>query len=148
MGSKRMLGTRINRLDAKGRMAIPAKWREQLGEEVVVTAGMESCLFVYRTDDFDELADKIEDAPFLSDESARYFQRKMLSDAEELSLDKQGRILLTPEHRKYAQLESEMDVVVKGVGNHLEIWNAAIWEKYENEGSYSESGKALREQGL
>ena len=148
MSAIRMIGTRSNKLDAKGRVAVPAKWREQLGEHVIVTIGMEDCLNLYREEDFEALMDKFEDTPFFSDENIRKLQRNVLSSAEPLDLDKQGRILLTPEHRKYASMEQEMEVIVKGVGDHLEIWNPGNWEAYNEGFSMAESGKALASKGM
>lgn len=148
MSAIRMIGTRSNKLDAKGRVAVPAKWREQLGEHVIVTIGMEDCLNLYREEDFEALMDKFEDTPFFSDENIRKLQRNVFSSAEPLDLDKQGRILLTPEHRKYASMEQEMEVIVKGVGDHLEIWNPENWEAYNEGFSMAESGKALASKGM
>ncbi len=148
MSAIRMIGTRSNKLDAKGRLAVPAKWREQLGDHVIVTIGMESCLNVYREDDFYALMDKFEDTPFFSDDDIRRLQRNIFSSAEGLEMDKQGRILLTPEHRRYASMEQEMEVVVKGVGDHLEIWNTAVWDAYNSGFSMAESGKALAGKGM
>lgn len=144
----RLMGTRRNKLDAKGRLAVPAKWREMLGETVVVTIGLEHCLDVYREEDFYDLMSKLEDTPFLSDEKIRQYRRNMFSDGEVLDLDKQGRILLTPEHRKYATMEEEMDVIVKGVGDHLEIWNESVWEAYNEGFSMEETAKALAGHGF
>ncbi len=148
MSAIRMIGTRSNKLDTKGRVAVPAKWREQLGEHVIVTIGMEDCLNLYREEDFEALMDKFEDTPFFSDENIRKLQRNVFSSAEPLDLDKQGRILLTPEHRKYASMEQEMEVIVKGVGDHLEIWNPENWEAYNEGFSMAESGKALASKGM
>lgn len=148
MGGIRMIGTRSNKLDAKGRLAVPAKWREQLGDHVIVTIGMENCLNVYREDDFYALMDKFEETPFFSDDDVRKFQRNMFSNAEGLELDKQGRILLTAEHRKYASMDQEMEVVVKGVGDHLEIWNTSIWEAYNSGFSMAATGKSLADHGM
>lgn len=148
MSAIRMIGTRTNKLDAKGRLAVPAKWREQLGDHVIVTIGMENCLNVYREDDFYALMDKFEETPFFSDDDVRRFQRNMFSNAEGLELDKQGRILLTSDHRRYASMDQEMDVVVKGVGDHLEIWNAGVWEAYNSGFSMAESGKSLASHGM
>lgn len=148
MGSLRMIGTRSNKMDAKGRVAIPAKWRDQLGDDVIITIGAEGCLYVYREEDFDALADKLAVNPFYSDEDVRKMKRNMLGNGEELTLDKQGRVLLTPEHRKYAGLEGEMDVTVKGVGDHLEIWNPDNWEAYNEGFDMSQSSKALASSGM
>jgi MraZ protein len=143
-----MIGTRTNRLDAKGRLAIPAKWREQLGDCVVVVKGMNNCLDVYRQEDFYEVMDKLDETPFFSDDKVRQLKRNMYSSAEELEPDKQGRVLLTPDHRKHASMEGEMDVVVRGVGNHLELWNADVWDSYNADFSMEENGRYLYRQQM
>lgn len=148
MAGRGMIGTKSNRMDGKGRVAVPAKWRDQLGDEIVVTPGAENCLYVYSSDKFDAMLETIENAPVMSDRDVRQTLRKLLGDSEEMKLDKQGRILLTNEHRRYADLMDEQDVLFKGVGDHLEIWKPEKWEEYDKDFSLAEGSKAFAPMGL
>jgi len=112
-------------IDAKGRLIIPAKFRDALGENFVITKGMDDCLFVYPTDEWKVLEEKIKTLP-LTNKSARDFKRFMLGSAVEGVLDKQGRVLIPPSLREFASLEKE--VVLVGVLDKVEIWDKAKWD--------------------
>lgn len=148
MAGRGLIGTRSNKMDNKGRVAVPAKWRDQLGEEIVVTPGAENCLYVYSSESFDAMLAAIENTPFLSNADIRQTKRKVFSESEEMTLDKQGRILLTMEHRKYADLQDDSEVLFKGVGDHLEIWKPEKWEEYDAGFSIAEGSKAFAPLGL
>ena len=113
-------------IDAKGRLIIPAKFREALGENFVITKGMDNCLFVYPPNEWKELEEKIKSLP-LTNKSARDFKRFMLGSAIEGILDKQGRVLIPPSLREFAKLEK--DVVLVGVLDKVEIWDKAKWDE-------------------
>lgn len=115
-------------IDAKGRLIIPSKFREVLGEEFVVSKGMDGCLFVYANDDWDAFEQKLTSLPLINKE-ARQFARFFLAGAAQVELDKQGRILLPAALREFAGLDK--DVVLVGVGSRIEIWSK---EKYEAAG--------------
>lgn len=115
-------------IDAKGRLIIPSKFREVLGEEFVVSKGMDGCLFVYANEDWNAFEQKLTSLPLINKE-ARQFARFFLAGAAQVELDKQGRILLPATLREFAKLDK--DVVLVGVGSRIEIWNK---EKYENMG--------------
>ncbi len=115
-------------IDAKGRLIIPSKFREVLGEEFVVSKGMDGCLFVYANDDWDAFEQKLTSLPLINKE-ARQFARFFLAGAAQVELDKQGRILLPAALREFAGLDK--DVVLVGVGSRIEIWSR---EKYEAAG--------------
>jgi len=112
-------------IDAKGRLIIPAKFRDALGENFVITKGMDSCLFVYPPDEWKVLEEKIKTLP-LTNKSARDFKRFMLGSAAEGGLDKQGRVLIPPSLREFASLDK--DVVLVGVLDKVEIWDKAKWD--------------------
>lgn len=112
-------------IDAKGRLIIPSKFREVLGEEFVVSKGMDGCLFVYANDDWDAFEQKLTSLPLINKE-ARQFARFFLAGAAQVELDKQGRILLPAALREFAGLDK--DVVLVGVGSRIEIWSK---DKYE-----------------
>ena len=113
-------------LDAKGRMFMPAKFRDELGEKFIVTIGLDRCLFVFPTETFQIYKEKL-DAISLANRDARNFTRFFFAGAGECELDKQGRIMLPHKLRTYARLEK--DVTVVGVSGRIELWNTEDWEK-------------------
>nr|WP_218848354.1 division/cell wall cluster transcriptional repressor MraZ [Microbacterium esteraromaticum] len=131
------MGTHSPKLDDKGRVILPAKFREDLGGGVVVTRGQERCLYVFSTAEFEQLHERIRQAP-LSNKQARDFLRMFLSGASAEMPDSQNRITLPAHLRQYAGLGKEL--VVTGVGAHAEIWDAAAWNDYleSNEESYAD----------
>ena len=113
-------------LDAKGRMFMPAKFRDELGEKFIVTIGLDRCLFVFPTETFQIYKEKL-DAISLANRDARNFTRFFFAGAGECELDKQGRIMLPQKLRTYARLEKALTVVV--VSGRIELWNTEDWEK-------------------
>ena len=113
-------------IDEKGRLIIPAKFREELGNEFVVTKGLDGCLFGYNNSEWEIFEGKLRALP-LTNKDARAFQRYMLAGAASVEIDKQGRILLPQNLRTFAGLEK--DVVLIGVAGRIEIWNKDIYEK-------------------
>ncbi|PZU39870.1 MAG: cell division/cell wall cluster transcriptional repressor MraZ [Microbacterium sp.] len=132
-----LLGTYTPKLDDKGRVILPAKFREDLAGGIVVTRGQERCLYVFSTAEFQRVTERIREAP-LSNKQARDFMRMFLSGASDEMPDSQNRITVPQSLRAYAGLTKEL--VVTGVGAHAEIWNADAWNAYAeaNEDSYSE----------
>ena len=124
----RFMGTFRPKLDEKGRLFLPAKFRDRLAEGVVVTQGQEKCLVVWPPEVFDVEADKAAERS-VTDKAARGYQRMFFSGGDEVVPDKQGRISIAPALRDYAGLDR--DVVVIGVRNRLEIWNPTAWEAYQ-----------------
>ena len=124
------LGTHNPRLDDKGRLILPAKFREQLEEGVVVTRGQERCLYVFPMAEFERLAVQLRQAPVTS-KQARDYLRVFLSGASDEQVDKQGRVTIPPALRTYAGLDR--DVAVIGAGERIEIWDAAAWDRYLGE---------------
>ena len=112
-------------IDEKGRLIIPAKFREELGNEFVVTRGLDGCLFGYNNSEWQVFEDKLRALP-LTNKDARQFQRFMLAGAASVEIDKQGRILLPQVLRAFAGLDK--DVVLIGVAGRIEIWSK---DKYE-----------------
>ena len=114
-------------VDTKGRLIIPSKFREILGDEFVVTKGMDGCLFVYANEDWSVFQEKLTSLPSLTMEEARLFRRYFLSGAQYVTVDKQGRILMPQDLREFAGLEK--DVVLAGVGERIEIWSLEKWNQ-------------------
>jgi len=119
-----LLGTHTPKLDEKGRLILPAKFREEFEGGVVVTAGQDRCLYVFSQAEFNVVFEKIRLAPITSG-SAREFIRAFMANANAEVPDKQGRVTLPANLRKYAGLER--DLVVIGVGARAEIWDAKTW---------------------
>jgi MraZ protein len=122
-----LLGTHTPKLDEKGRLFLPAKFRDELSEGVVITRGQERCLYVFSAEEFAEIHEKLRQAP-ASVKDARDYLRVMLSGASDETPDKQGRVLLPSMLRSYAGLTK--DLVIIGVGSRAEIWDAEAWAQY------------------
>jgi MraZ protein len=119
------LGRFSHNLDAKGRLAIPAKFRGTLADGLVVTRGIDRCLSVYPLAAWQTLAERVS-ALSISDPDARQFKRMVFAEAMDEELDAQGRIVLPPELRRYAGIDRE--AVVVGMNTYIEIWDPARWE--------------------
>ena len=132
-------------LDTKGRLIIPAKFRETLGEEFVISKGMDGCLFVYANDDWNTFEQKLTSLPLINKE-ARQFARFFLAGAATVEVDKQGRILLPAALREFAGLEK--DVVLVGVGSRVEIWSKEKWESINSDADMDEITSAMEGLGL
>jgi MraZ protein len=124
------LGTHTPRLDDKGRLFLPAKFRDELAGGVVITRGQERCLFVFPRATFQAKAEELQSAS-LASRSARDYGRMFFSSASDEIPDKQGRVTVPPPLRQYAGLTR--DCVVIGANTRLEIWDAAAWATYEAE---------------
>lgn len=119
-----LMGEYNHTIDAKGRLIVPAKFREVLGDEFVVTKGLDNCLFVYPNDEWQKFEEKLQTLP-LTNKNARQFTRFFLAGAASVEVDKQGRILLPSVLREFAGLEK--DVVLVGVASRIEIWSKDRW---------------------
>ena len=136
------MGEYKHNVDTKGRMIVPAKFREELGENFVVTRGLDKCLFAYPMNEWKVIEEKLKQLP-LTKKDARAFTRFFFSGAVECEVDKQGRINIPANLRTYAELEKEC--VVIGVSERVEIWANEKWEDYveESEESFSEIAENL-----
>lgn len=123
-----LLGEYIHSIDIKKRLAMPAKFRKEIGKNVVITRGLDNCLFIFTKPEWKKLADKIGALP-LGQRDARGFARLMLAGAMELSIDSLGRILIPDYLKKYASLKKQ--VVVTGVYNRIEVWDEKKWNIYK-----------------
>lgn len=119
------IGEYNHTIDAKGRLIIPSKFREVLGDEFVVTKGMDGCLFVFDNPEWQAFEEKLHKLPMI-DKGARQFTRFFLAGAASVEVDKQGRILLPAVLREFADITK--DAVLIGVGNRIEIWSRDRWE--------------------
>ena len=128
------LGEYQHSIDTKGRLIVPAKFREGLGEHFVVTKGLDNCLFAYPQEEWKVFEEKLKQLP-LTSSGARKFVRFFFAGAVECDLDNQGRIILPANLREYAGLKK--DIVSIGVNNRIEIWNKEKWTTYNSEENIS-----------
>jgi MraZ protein len=120
------MGEYNHSIDTKGRVIIPSKFRESLGEEFVITQGLDGCLFVFPNNEFHAFEEKLKALP-MSNKEARKFVRFFLAGAAQVELDKQGRILIPNVLREFAGLEKDLALV--GVGSRVEIWDKERWNE-------------------
>ena len=125
-----LLGQYNHNIDEKGRVSVPAKFREELGVSFIVTKGLDNCLFAYSKEEWSKFEEKLKTLP-LTNPNARNFIRFFFSGATECEIDKQGRINLPQHLRDYAELTKEVSVI--GVSTRVEIWNRSKWENYTSE---------------
>lgn len=121
------MGEYHHTIDEKGRLIIPSKWRYDLGEEFIITRGIEHCLYIYSKKDWDSITQKLQTLPFTK-KDAREFSRFFLSGAIVTEFDKQGRVNITSPQIAYANITKEC--VIVGVGNRLEIWSCESWNDF------------------
>jgi len=142
-----LLGEYRHNLDSKGRVAIPAKFRDKLGAGAIITRGIDNCLFVFSNKEWEVLAQKLVALP-LAQANSRAFVRLMLAGAMDVELDNQGRILIPDYLRKYAGLRKQ--VVVAGLYNRVEVWDSEKWQEYKNktESASEEIAEKLGELGI
>lgn len=124
------IGEYQHSLDEKSRVIIPSKYREQLGNEFVLTKGLDGCLFIYPLSEWAIFEQKLKNLP-LTNINARKFVRFFLSGAVECTLDKQGRILIPQSLKVYSEIKK--DIVLIGMSNHIEIWSKPRWDAYNDE---------------
>ena len=136
------MGEYQHSLDDKGRVTIPAKFRELLGTSFVATRGLDSCIFVYPMAEWEIMEQKLKSLPLMKSD-ARAFSRFFFSGATECQWDKQGRVNLPPNLRQHAKLDK--DCMILGVSNRVEIWNKELWEQYfgQSEDSFNEIAEKL-----
>ncbi len=134
-------------IDQKKRLAVPAKFRQILGKQVVITRGLDSCLFLYSFKEWQKLAKKLSQLP-ISQADVRGFARLMLAGAMEVNLDGLGRILVPDYLKKYACLEKK--VIIAGLYNRVEVWDEQKWKEYQGrtEKQVGDIAERLKELGI
>lgn len=131
-------------IDAKGRIIVPAKFREELGDEFVVTLGLDGCLFLYPNAEWEEFVAQLKQLP--GNRQARQLQRYFLAGAVNCEVDKQGRILIPAKLREHAKLEKE--VVFVGVLGKIEIWSKEQWDANNDFGDVESIAENMSELGI
>lgn len=122
-----LMGEYHHNIDDKGRLTIPSKFRDDLGEKFVITRGLENCLFAYSLEDFQKIVTELQKIPFTK-KDARQFMRFFLSGATTVEFDKQGRINISSPLISYAELKKECIII--GTGDRLEIWSSNNWNDF------------------
>lgn len=142
-----ILGEFKHSLDTKGRLAVPAKFREKLEAGAIITRGLDKCLFIFGASEWENLVQKLMSLP-LAQANSRAFVRLMLAGASDAKLDTQGRVLVPDYLRKYAGLKKQ--AVVTGLYNRMEIWDEEEWRAYKQktESSSEEIAEKLGELGI
>lgn len=125
------MGTYNNSIDSKNRMIVPSRFREKLGGLCILTKGIDQCLEIYSTAEWEKVEDKIAELP-ASDPAVRAFIRHFFANASECAIDKQGRIVIPQELVQYANIEKEL--VTMGAMRKIEVWSKEVWETPDNEG--------------
>ena len=139
------MGEYNHTIDAKGRLIVPSKFREALGDEFVVTKGLDGCLFVYDNKEWSAFEEKLKALPLMNKES-RKFVRFFLAGAANVEVDKQGRILIPSVLREFAGLDK--DVVLVGVASRIEIWSRQKWEEASEYDDMEEIAEHMSDLGL
>jgi len=127
------LGENHHSLDAKGRMIVPAKFREELGQLFVITKGLDTCICIYPLETWQRIEDKLKSIPY-ADKANRRFQRFLIGSACECEPDGQGRFLIPQVLREYAGITKE--VVSVGLTDRIEVWSKDAWESYNDESNF------------
>ncbi|OGI17520.1 MAG: cell division/cell wall cluster transcriptional repressor MraZ [Candidatus Moranbacteria bacterium RIFCSPHIGHO2_02_FULL_40_12b] len=123
------IGEYSHSIDPKKRLAIPSKFRKEIGSRAVITRGLDRCLFIYPLKIWKELAKKLGSLP-VGESSTRSFIRLMLAGATDVEVDKQGRVLLPDYLKSYAELRR--NVTIAGLYNRMEVWDENKWKKYKS----------------
>ena len=140
-----LIGEYYHNLDVKGRVSIPSKFRDDLGGSFVLSKGLDNCLYAYSVSEWDTFKNEL---LTMRGSNAQKIRRFFFSGATECEIDSQGRVVIPPNFREYAELLKE--VVIVGVSNRAEIWNRENWEKYISDSSFdsAEIAKAMEEMGF
>ena len=138
-----LIGEYQHSIDAKGRMNMPSKFRDDLGEHFIVTKGLDNCLFVFSTQEWDEVAIKLKGMPI---SQSRDIQRFFFSGAVEVESDAQGRILIPAVLREYAGLSK--DVIVTGAFSRVEIWDKEKWSQANSKITSDKAAQIMDELGI
>lgn len=140
-----LIGEYYHNLDAKGRVSVPSKFRDDLGSTFVLSKGLDDCLYAYSTSEWEIFKNEL---LTMRGANAQKIRRFFFSGATECEIDAQGRVVIPPSFRTYADLSKEL--VIVGVSNRAEIWNKENWEKYISDASFesSEIAKAMDEMGF
>ncbi len=140
-----LIGEYEHSLDAKGRLIMPAKLREDIGEKFIITKGLDGCLFAFSLEEWKNFEQKLRTLP-ISNKDARAFSRFFFAGAIDCEIDKQGRFLITSNLREFAKLEKE--IVIVGMDSRIEIWSKEKWQNTEDDISADEIAAKMEMLGI
>lgn len=140
-----LIGEFEHSLDTKGRLIMPSKLREDLGEKFIVTKGLDGCLFAFSKQEWSNFEQKLRSLP-ISNKDARMFTRFFFAGAIECEIDKQGRFLITSNLREFAEFNK--DVIIVGMDSRIEIWSKEKWQKCDDEISADEIAEKMEMLGI
>lgn len=123
-----LIGEHTHTLDTKKRLSLPSKFRKELGKKVILTRGLDSCIFVYSQKEWKEFSHKLSELS-MGQSNTRAFNRFLLGGAVETEIDSAGRILIPDFLKDFAHLETK--VVVAGIANRVELWDEETWKQYQ-----------------
>lgn len=132
-----LIGEYTHKIDEKGRISLPVKFRKEIGKKVIITRGLDKCLFLFTLKEWNDLSSKLSSSPWLKGDT-RAFNRRIFGGATEMDIDKIGRIIIPEFLKKDGELIGQDKAVLVGVHNRIEVWNEGLWSKYRE---YTE-GKA------
>lgn len=135
--SSMFIGEYQHSVDSKGRLIIPAKFREQLATTFIITRGLDQCLYGYPMDEWRKLEEKLKNLP-MTRKDVRSFTRLLFSGATEVELDKQGRVNIPMNLLKFATIEKECTII--GVSSKIEFWSTSVWDEY-----YAQSAESFND---
>ena len=133
-------------LDTKGRVIVPLRHREALGEQFFVTRGLDHCLYIYSKEDWYKTLEKLEQIQDMLNPQGRAFKRFLIGSCKDCEVDKQGRILIPQSLREYAHLERE--AVLVGMGNRIEVWSKERWDAFNEELDIDAVAAGLKAEGI
>ena len=140
-----LIGEYEHTLDAKGRLTMPSKLREDIGEKFIITKGLDGCLFAFSIEEWKKFEEKLRTLP-ISNKDARNFSRFLFAGAIDCEIDKQGRFLISSNLREFAGLEKE--VIIVGMDSRLEIWSKEKWIKFDEDISADEIAEKMEMLGI
>ena len=140
-----LIGEYEHSLDAKGRLIMPAKFREDIGEKFIITKGLDGCLFAFSLEEWTNFEQKLRSLP-ISNKDARAFSRFFFAGAIDCEIDKQGRFLIPVNLREFAELSKE--VVIVGMDSRIEIWSKEKWQKCDDDISADEIAEKMEMLGI
>lgn len=134
-----LMGEFQHNIDSKGRVIIPSKFREEIGQSFIITKGLDNCLVIYTLDEWKTFEEKMKKFP-TTDQGVRRFFRFLFSGACECETDSQGRIMIPQNLRKHANISKE--TIFIGIVNRIEVWAKEVWEVYNNEDNFIDNDLA------
>ncbi len=126
-----LIGEYTHKIDEKGRISLPAKFRKEVGKKIIITRGLDNCLFIFTMKEWTKLSTELSSNPWLRADT-RAFNRRIFGGATEVDIDKVGRMLIPEFLKNEGELKNENEAVLVGVDNRIELWNSKTWSEYKN----------------